>query len=399
MNILVLQESDWLKRNPHQQHHLMERLAVRGHIIRVIDYDIEWKKARNQGIYTGRAVFKGIDKTKIGGNVTVIRPGCVHIPFLHYLYLWITHRQEIIRQINEFHPEVMVGFGIINTYIASKFARKYRIPFVYYWIDTLDDLIEEKLFRSVGKFFEKKALANAHLILCINRQLQKYLITMGAEREKTKVISAGIDLEKFNLQTDRMEVRNLYGLKNDDVVFFFMGWLYHFSGLKEVAVHMIEGQKKYSNAKLVIVGDGDAYGDLKEIQEYFHAENSLILTGKQPYDKIPSYIAASDVCILPAYPDEIIMQNIVPIKIYEYLAMQKPVITTRLPGIIEEFGSDHGVIYVDRPEDVIDRAMELHHQGQIELEGKKGRIFIEKYDWNVIVDEFERDLQHLVHNP
>jgi hypothetical protein len=33
------------------------------------------------------------------------------------------------------------------------------------------------------------------------------------------------------------------------------------------------------------------------------------------------------------------------------------------------------------------------------LEGKKGRMFIEKYDWNVIVDEFERDLQHLVHNP
>ncbi len=26
MRILVVQESDWLKRNPHQQHHLMERL-------------------------------------------------------------------------------------------------------------------------------------------------------------------------------------------------------------------------------------------------------------------------------------------------------------------------------------------------------------------------------------
>ena len=43
MNILLVQESDWLSRNPHQQHHMMERLSVRGYTIRVIDYDIDWK--------------------------------------------------------------------------------------------------------------------------------------------------------------------------------------------------------------------------------------------------------------------------------------------------------------------------------------------------------------------
>ena len=42
MRILVVQESDWLERNPHQQHHLMERMATRGHEIRVIDYPIDW---------------------------------------------------------------------------------------------------------------------------------------------------------------------------------------------------------------------------------------------------------------------------------------------------------------------------------------------------------------------
>ena len=30
MNILIVQESNWLTRNPHQQHHLMERLAAAG---------------------------------------------------------------------------------------------------------------------------------------------------------------------------------------------------------------------------------------------------------------------------------------------------------------------------------------------------------------------------------
>ena len=42
MKILIVQESDWLERNPHQQHHLMERMAERGHQIKVIDYSIDW---------------------------------------------------------------------------------------------------------------------------------------------------------------------------------------------------------------------------------------------------------------------------------------------------------------------------------------------------------------------
>ncbi len=28
MKLLVLQETDWLKRGPHQQHHLMDRMAL-----------------------------------------------------------------------------------------------------------------------------------------------------------------------------------------------------------------------------------------------------------------------------------------------------------------------------------------------------------------------------------
>ena len=46
--MLLVQESDWLSRNPHQHHHLMERLSVRGHAVRVIDYDIDWKKKKRR---------------------------------------------------------------------------------------------------------------------------------------------------------------------------------------------------------------------------------------------------------------------------------------------------------------------------------------------------------------
>ena len=39
MKILMVQESDGVKRGPHQNHHLMERLSMKGHEVRVIDYE------------------------------------------------------------------------------------------------------------------------------------------------------------------------------------------------------------------------------------------------------------------------------------------------------------------------------------------------------------------------
>ena len=96
--------------------------------------------------------------------------------------------------------------------------------------------------------------------------------------------------------------------------FFFMGWLYHFSGLKEVARELAKIKDQYPKIKLFIVGDGDAYENLKELREHaLDLEDRMILAGKQPFEKIPQLIAAADICLLPAYDNEI-MHYIVPIK-------------------------------------------------------------------------------------
>jgi len=67
-----------------------------------------------------------------------------------------------------------------------------------------------------------------------------------------------------------------------------------------------------------------------------------------------------------------------------------------LAGIMEEFGYDNGIIYVDKPEDVLKKAIELIENDSIEKEGKKARNFVEKYDWDKITDEFERVLEEVM---
>ena len=386
MKILVVQESDWIKRNPHQQHHLMERLSLREHQIRVIDYPIDWKEEK--GRYHRRNVVQGYYKIHPEAQVQVISPSIIKIPYFIYPSMLFYHRREIKRQIKEFKPDVIVGFGIINTYLASRTAKKENIPFIYYWIDVLHMLIPEKGFQALGEYLERITIKNSTRVVAINHKLEDFVKALGAT--DTKVIGAGIDLEKFDPSLDGSNIREEYKINEEDKVLFFMGFLYNFAGLKEVALELAKGD--HPNLKLIIVGDGDGYLELQSIVEKYDLSSKVILTGLKSYSEIPELVEASDICILPAYPNEKIMQDIVPIKIYEYMAMCKPVITTKLPGIVMEFGDENGVFYVDEPSDVVLKAYTIN----LIAEGRKARKFVEKNDWNKITDKFENILQEVV---
>ena len=400
MRILVVQESDWIKRNPHQQHHLMELLGLRGHQIRVIDYEVEWKLNKEpEGRHTSpRKVFEHYKKVYNTDNVTVIRPPLIKIPVINYFSILYYHKKEIKRQIIEFKPDIIVGFGILNANIASRIAKKEKIPFVYYFIDVLHQLIPEKAFRSLGKRITKKTIKNSSYVLTINRRLNETAVELGANPHKMAIIDAGINLKQFNYKKHSgMKIRRHYRMTKDDIVLFFMGFLYDFAGLKELATELGKNKARYPNIKLLITGDGDAFEELQSIKEEYDLQNQLILTGRQKYTIMPSLIGASDICILPAYQHEIIMQDIVPIKLYEYMAMQKPVIATRLPGLVAEFGEKNGIIYINRPEEVLEIVQDrFKNKKDIEEIGLAGYNFVKDNDWSKLAIKFESILENLV---
>jgi len=392
MKVLVVQESDWVEKGPHQSHHLMERLSKRGHTIRIIDYEILWREHGKKGLISQREVFRNVLKVIDGGGVTVIRPTIIKLPILHYLSLVYTHRKEIKRQIKEFEPDIIIGFGILNANIAIRLAKKKKNPFIYYIIDELHRLVPQKYFQKFARFIESTNMKNADKVISINEGLREYTIEMGANRERTEVIRAGVELELFN-SADRKVTRERHGIKDKDVVLFFMGWLYSFSGLKEVAMELTKSEKH--KIKLLTLGKGDLWDTLQDIKRKYELDSRMIMIEWMPYKEVPKYLVASDICILPAYKNDI-MKNIVPIKIYEYMAAGKPVIATRLPGVMKEFGEGNGVVYVDKSEDTLWKAIELIENGSIEAEGMKARKFVERNSWESITDEFEKILSEAI---
>jgi len=387
MKLLVLQETDWIKRGPHQQHHLMDRMALKGHEIRVIDYEYLWKDDNERKIITGRKEIKGAYKIFKDADITLIRPGMVKVTGLDMASILYFHNKEIKQQIKEFKPDVIIAFGILNAYLGMKQAKKHNIPFVYYLIDHLHTLLPGELTRKIAKPFEKKTIKGADKIFVINKGLQDYAVEMGGSANKISVIPAGVDLEKFNPRVDGSSIREKYGIKKDDVLLFFMGWIYDFSGMKEVAESLSTTDNE--NIKLMIVGEGDLYEPLLKMKSEKNLDGKLILTGQVPFKEIPEHIAAADICLLPAYKNEIMM-NIVPIKVYEYMAMGKPVVATNLSGIRKEFGLDNGLNYIESPDDVLEKSIWLNKANRIEAEGEKACSFVQDLSWDNITSQFEK---------
>jgi glycosyltransferase involved in cell wall biosynthesis len=391
MRILITQDTDWIERNPGQQHHVADRLSVRGHEIRVIDYDILWKTKESKGWRSTRQVFAHISKTVPDADVTVIRPAVWRIPLFHYISMFFSYRKEIEKQLVDFKPDIIVGHSILSNYLSMRLSRKAGISYVFHMTDAQHTIVPSRILSFIAKYVERRILKNASRVIVINERLKDYSVGLGADSSNVVVIRAGIDLARYDPNISGRQAREELGINDDDFVLFFMGWLYDFSGLKEVAEDVLKRNSKF---RLLIVGDGDAFGDLQEIRERSGHRDKVILTGKQPFERIPELIATADVCLLPAHNNET-MRDIVPIKLYEYMAMGKPVISTELPGVMMEFGRGNGVTYVSEPELVLSKAIELADSGTMLMEGKKAREFVQARDWDRVVDDFERILEEV----
>lgn len=386
MNILIVQETDWLRRGPHQQHHLMERLSQRGHTITVLDYPILREHWPRETLFVRRAEQTNAARVYPEARIRLITPGTTSFRPLARPSSGLSFHSEIARQIKEARPDVIVSYALSTGLSALRLARSHEIPYVFHVIDALHAIVPVRVLQPIARWVERRIFAAADLTVLINAHLRDYAIRMGASPNRAVVLRTGVDLARFTPGADGDQTRAELGIGEDDFVLFFMGWLYAFSGLCEVAESL---KALPPEVKLLIVGDGDDYATLQQMQT--ELGNRLILTGRVSYERIPSLAATADVFLLP-FRCVPATEHIVPIKLYEYMAMGKPVIASPLPGVRRDVGGGNGVIYAKAEEQAMQA---LAIRGKTTELGRDARAFVERRcDWGAITDEFEALLIH-----
>ncbi|MCK5642146.1 MAG: glycosyltransferase family 4 protein, partial [Gammaproteobacteria bacterium] len=398
MNILFVHEIDWLEKVVFEVHCFSEFLSLLGHKVIVIDYC-------SKGTGTKFPIFgnlsteekKGINRAYKGATVSLRRPGSVNIKALRRLSAFITHYLEIKKTIEENSIDVVVLYSVPTNGLQTIYlAKKHKIPVVFRSIDIFHKLVPYSILRPITKLMEKEVYSRVDLVLALTTQLGNYVVGMGADANKVRVLSEGVDTELFHpdkIQT-YPEIMAKHDISSQDKVVLFIGTFFEFSGLDQFILEFPKIIERVPDAKLLIVGDGGQRDQLEDLIKRLHLGHKVIITGFQPYDSLVGYINLAALCINP-FRIVKASRDVIPAKILQYLACGKPVIATPLPGMKEPFPSEReGVIYADDSNDMANKVVSLLQSPQRRNRiGEAGLKNVrEKHSYNSIVREFERIL-------
>ena len=394
MKFLVTQETDWITRGPHQQHHLFEKLSKKGHQVVVLDFEINYTPWPHAPLIAPRIVWDRVTRTDTKANVRVIRPATIRLPGIARIVSMITFYQELMRITKTFRPDVIINYAISTGICALLVAKIKNIPFVLHVIDALHTLVPHRWLRPAALWMETFLLRNSQATIYINQKLREYGLKHGANPDCSHTVRTGVDLDVFKYKDGRKNstMRTKWGIKSNDVLLIFIGWLYEFSGIDTIMRIL---PKLPESLKLMVVGTGEMENQLLTLSQDLNLNKRVIFTGHQPYRNMPELIAAADVCLLFSELNPT-TRDIVPIKVYEYLACGRPVLASNLPGLMQEVPHGNGIIYT-HSEQLVQTLLNMMEHTYRTSEGTKARRFVEENcDWSILSASFESLLYRII---
>jgi glycosyltransferase involved in cell wall biosynthesis len=145
--------------------------------------------------------------------------------------------------------------------------------------------------------------------------------TLVHGREDALLVPNAADVARFALPTAAQAPADIASLPRP--VIGYTGTIaewFDFDLVGELAARM-------PNASFVLIGPSHT-----EAPDAVRAAHNVHLLGAKPYDELPAYLAAFDVAMIPFVENELTFA-VDPVKVYEYLAAGRPVVSSRLPEL------------------------------------------------------------------
>lgn len=338
MNILVVHETEYIDKFIFEYQIIPELLSAWGHNVFVIDFPTNWQKNGFFDLGTLKSeVLTNVKRAGKKKGVTLYRPGFPKIPILSRIVAFFSYFFLINSVIRKHKIDHIILYSVPTNGLQTVFwAKFYKIPLLFRLLDVLHQLVPNRILQTPTFLLEKVVYHFADELLAITPKLTTYAIKMGANPKTTSYLPSGSDIDLFYPQEKDKILMKKYGLNRKDLVLLFAGNLYNFSGLDTIIQALPKYLKSYPNLKLVIVGRGPQLHLLQDLVKKFRLEKQVILTGFQNYEVLPKYINLADICINP-FEINPVTDIIFPGKIYQYLACEKPVIATKLSGVLDIF--------------------------------------------------------------
>ncbi len=238
----------------------------------------------------------------------------------------------------------------LNSYAGLRIARERGVPFVLeyngseiwmsrHWGRPLKH-------EALSERIERLNLSGADLIVVVSRAMEDELVERGVDRSRILVNFNGVDEERYRPDIDDGPVRARFGLNGATVVGFIgtFGPWHGADVLARAFADLITTDTSMARTtRLLMIGDGAGLEAVRRLVEERHASSAVVFTGLVPQECGPAHLAACDLLVSPHVqnPDGTPFFGS-PTKLFEYMAMGRGIIASKLDQIGEvlEHGRD-----------------------------------------------------------
>lgn len=223
-------------------------------------------------------------------------------------------------------------------YDRVKMYEEYGYEVIYEYVDDINEDLSGKEMYKLLSDRHKKLLKDDPFVVCTATEL--YNKCVNSKFKYAKLITNGVDYEHFKPQeyeipVDLADIRQKY-----KYIICYYGALATWFDYELV-------KKTAANGDYAIILLGQDYDQTLEKSEVLKCKNVFYL-GKKNYAELPAYGYYSDLFVIPFLINDITKATS-PVKIFEYMAMEKPIITTALP----ECKKYESVLYSESHEEFI----------------------------------------------
>lgn len=206
-------------------------------------------------------------------------------------------------------------------------------------------------------------------------------------REDITIIPNGVDTSLFDPnRVDGNKIRLMYSIGSGQKLCFYAGRVDEVAGAR-IILETAKLLKSEEKIKLMIVGEGK-----EEMVDEFAECGNVILTGRIAKEIVPEYLAAAD-CVFVPFPNNMASHGISPLKLFEALAMEKPVIASAISGIREAVCQDPSVVLVSNdPKCWASAVTKLVKDGAVSIQQRKNsrRLMCQMYDFDQLATDFDK---------
>jgi glycosyltransferase involved in cell wall biosynthesis len=281
-------------------------------------------------------------------------------------------------------PDVLVFGAIVPKLLGAKIVLDLHDPMPEL-MRTIFKLPEDSFSVVVLKWLEKSSIRFADLALTVNLACKRIYSSRSCQPDKIKVVINSPDDQIFRYRVGSApEVNGKNGNGSNPFVILYHGSLVRRNGF-DLAMESLEKVKKtISSVRLRVCGKRtDFFEQVMESARQRGLDGNIDYLGVLDLKGIVEAIEECDLGIIPNHRN-IFTEINTPTRIFEYLALAKPVIAPKAEGIQDYFGDNDLIFFELGNADDLARKIEFaySHPEEVADTVKRGQEVYLSHTWS-----------------